>query len=268
MSGLMGYAQSSQNYIEVTPAKDFSGKIKFRLSAKSEYQVEGATFESKGWDGKSLTYVPTAEKVRIVGDVILFKSETLSAIDLGHTQVLDSLIVSDSKLTELDLKVNKSIRYLDAQFLSLERIDLSGCAKLEEADLSFGDKLVEVKLNGCVGLRKLKLTKCIVLPQIDLQDCENLERLMLISSPLTKLDLTKNTKLKSFDCTFSKIEELPIDHLNDLEWFDCSSSPVKGIVLSNKSNLTKVVATSCALSQLKLTNCPLLKEVYVQKNNL
>ncbi len=185
--------------------------------------------------------------------------------DLSHNQQLESLTLGfyvdndpvvdaypDNHFQILNFSNNPNLKYITAQNVGLQQIDLSQNHNLESIGLSFNQTLSTIDLSNNINLRILFLNRCN-LGAIDVTNNINLEYLILgqnvnyapfqsyTPNHIQNIDVSQNPKLKALGIDDNQITNIDIQNNQLLESFLCSNNPITDIDLSLAPNLQYVV---------------------------
>ena len=106
------------------------------------------------------------------------------------------------------------------------------------------------------------------LTSLDVSRNTNLEYLSCRSNQLTSLDVTKNTALVELDCRKNQLTSLDLSNNTALEILYCGSNQLTSLDLSNNTGLELLVCDSNQLTSLDLSNNTALKDLYCDSNQL
>ncbi len=200
----------------------------------------------------------------------------LQTVSLGANAVIENFTVINSNISSLEL----------LEYTSLENIDISNSKAMTELDVSGLSGLKSLNLTGSVNLCTLNI-KDSGLEYVDVSDCEQLEHinawgsqlsfidfadnsamtdLWLGSTPLTSLDVSKLTNLKTLrlqQCT--GITSLDVSSLVMLEELDVSGcTGITALGVSNNYSLSIFNAYESGLAGIDVSRCPNLTTLTLQ----
>lgn len=101
-----------------------------------------------------------------------------------------------------------------------------------------------------------------------IEDFASLETLYCYNEALTKIDLTKNTKLKDLDISSNKISTLDLSQNKALTSLNCSYNSLADLNISNNLALTTLKCNSNSLTNLNISGNLALKTLDCGSNNL
>ena len=143
---------------------------------------------------------------------------------------LDSLDIQGNRIDNLDLSMNKNLRYLNCSNNYLTSLDVSNYTALE---------YLQCSSNQLTGL--------------DISNNTALEHLECIGNQLTSLDVSNNTALAELICGEAQLTSLDVSNNTALENLECSENQLTSLDLSN----------NIALYYISLCDMPTLHEVRV-----
>ncbi len=269
---LMGEAQ----IIRMTTIAQVGSSMSFNLAA-----AEDNTKASIDWgDGNFQEYTIgqafteprgeiKGENIVIKGDVRRFNctASKLKSLDVSECPKLEVLMAGFNYLTEqISFAKNTELLNLELFQNNLKGIDISNCTKLQRLVIS-ANFLSEVEVTQC--------------PDLDYLDCARM-------SKITRLDLSKNSKLKSLtitDCAISdlklpasapltemllagnKLTKLDLSAFNKLSNLDCSKNSQLETLTLNAPELTQLLVMETKVTDINLANSPLLEYLMLTGSN-
>ena len=196
----------------------------------------------------------------------------LKTIDLSHNPKLEVLWCICNEIEALDLSHNTELREFSCFGNQLSSLDLSHNAKLQALLIGnqvngteYGNNISSLDLSH----NPLLETLCCGyngMTSLNIQNCSELMRLNCSRSSISKLDISHNVKLKSFDYWNAGNE--------GLTGIDLSNNPLLTYVnVSANSNLTSVTLGShiylsylgvqnTAITSVDISGCPIISQVY------
>lgn len=231
----------------------------------------------------------------------------IRSVNLSNNKKITTFKAVDSNLGRLELKDNNMLKNINITATNLMRIDLSGAPNLsvfsykpknnnkyalEKIDLSKNINLKEIYIKGNiyrtdrgdrierVGTKEIILgeNKNIetininhtLLEEIDLTGCPSLIELTCEKTKISKLDLSKNTKLLKLYCgeyggynyIKGEIKELILKNANQLRYIDCKGNKLDNIDFSDCKSLISLDTRENNLKSLDLSNSPDIKALY------
>ncbi len=163
---------------------------------------------------------------------------------------------------------NKGVKYITAQSLGLEEIELNNATGLIELSL-YWNNLQEIDLTGLSSLSVLKLSHNNQLKTIIWGEHPELWGLNLgYTSYNAPLDLRCFPNLIDLDVSGNTYKELNLSGCPSLKTLYASDNSLQSVVLSDNPQLTFLQLSGNALQNLDLSGCPSLKSLYAYNNNL
>lgn len=130
---------------------------------------------------------------------------------------LESLDCQNNRLTELDVRQNRELKYLHCAFNRIRSLDVSGLGKLIS---------LVCENNGMTAL--------------DLTGCTALEIIYCRSNNLPKVDFSSNTSLKFIETFDNRLTEVDLSMLSNLEFVHLDHNRLTHLDLSKNTNLSPI----------------------------
>lgn len=252
--------------ISVTEAKDITKLVLWkRLSNK--YYPTGVT------DFTGIEYMVNL-------DTLDAQSNAFTTIDLSKNINLKSLNLSNTAITELNLKGLVWLKDLDLGATNVAALDLSDNALLEVMQVS-GAKLTELNLEhqtalkvlncsyNAIGKLNVSANKALTglycsgngMTELNISGLTGLLRLSCDHNALTSLDATANTGLTILNCGRNHLTDLKVAGLSHLTNLSCPlNSNLGTLSLTGLTSLNYLHCFKTAVTSLDLTPC---KSLYV-----
>ena len=106
------------------------------------------------------------------------------------------------------------------------------------------------------------------LTRLDVSKNTKLTVLYCESNQLTSLDLSKNTALTELNCQYNQLTSLDLSQNTALTMLDCALNPLTSLDVSNNTALTDLNCKSNQLTGLDLSKNTALKALYCSNNQL
>lgn len=236
----------------------------------------------------------TGDTIRIYGQLTKFdctKSDLTSFSIKGQSN-LQKLLINDNKLTSenLNLAEAPNLEIIDIANNSLTVLDLRSFEKLqiftandnkELGTVLFKDgsnALSQISMSGCdishfypISLPKLTALNLANNSLMDIAIEENypsLSSLDISGNYLNEIDITKCSKLYSFNCANNKFTEIDNTHCPELVTLSCSNNQIKTLNLVHNPKLTNLGCDNNLLTKLDVSVLPSLTRLYCSGNKL
>jgi Leucine-rich repeat (LRR) protein len=136
------------------------------------------------------------------------------------------------------------------------------CNKIADLDLSMNTKLQEVYAYDN-DLRSIDVTGCkdLILLHVGYDGVCN-------KNKLTKLDISKNHKLKTLDCSYNLLTEIDVSNNQDLESLRCQVNQIIELDLSNNIHLEQLEVWTNQLKALDISICKSLTKLNFAVNQI
>lgn len=153
---------------------------------------------------------------------------------------LESLNCSSVGITELDLKNNQKLKYLDCTYNSeLTALDISYNVNLEELHC-YETGISELSVSSNSALRRL--------------DCNN--------TNISSLDVSNNKKLFALNCENTNVSQLDLSHNPELYEVYVTNTPMTQIDVTKNPELVHIRVSGTGITELNLKNNPKLAALY------
>ncbi|MBR1462558.1 MAG: leucine-rich repeat protein [Prevotella sp.] len=212
-------------------------------------------------------------------------------ITLGEIETITEINVDETDIASLKgIEFFTALKILEARWIPIETIDLSGNTNLEELYLQ-DNKLTALNVSSNTNLKILvcnanELTTLDISNNIDLEylTCSNnkityisglngtegvaLKGLYCSNNKLSYLE--PNKELQALDCRNNSITYLYLNDYNKLQQVDCSDNSIgDSYSFSNCPLLYTISMNNCNTTTMdKISNCSSLRDLYVNDNEL
>ena len=179
---------------------------------------------------------------------------------------LESLDVTYTGLTQLDVSKNLNLVTLNCGRNNLTSLDVSKNTKLENLYCR-DNNLTSLNISNNTNLKYLACDKN-KLTNLDVSNNTNLRYLECPNNKLTKLDLRNNPNLVMLNISKNNLTSLELGEKLVLEWLHCQSNNLTQIDVSKTPMLETFNIAGNKLKKLDLKNCRALDSLNVSSNNL
>ena len=165
---------------------------------------------------------------------------------------LIELIVSNNKLTSLDISQNTALLYLDCNYNQLTSLDLSNNTALETLEC-YNNQLtaLDVSANTALTLLNVNNNK---LTSLDVSKNTALKFFKCADNQLASLDVSKNTALETLNCYVNQLTSLDVSVNTALTNLDCNSNQLTSLDVSSNTKLTSLQCHYNQLTNLNMRN--------------
>ena len=190
---------------------------------------------------------------------IFFKNIKCNNLQLIHCPAkLKKVGIRNSEVKKLKISSNSIVEVWmptvdhimetrsDVQPCVVERIDVSGCKKLER---------LHCEMTG-------------VLSKLNVRGCSNLTELRCSSGKLTKLDVSQNKRLRFLRCNNNQLKELNFSSNKRLTYLECSRNKLKKLNVYQNKKLTVIECKKNCLTSLDLSQNKKLEWVTFRNNKI
>lgn len=164
------------------------------------------------------------------------------------------------------VKIDKA-HFPDEAFMAYikKNVDKNGDGKLSVAEIKAVKKLL-VRRSSIANLKGVELFVNLTyldcntnkLTKLDVSKNTKLENLNCSGNALTKLDLSKNKKLKSLNCKSNKLKSLNLSKNTALENLSCNENALTKLTLGAHKKLFNLSCVENNLKTLNIKGCPRL----------
>lgn len=269
------------------------------IGPEEGYNEYGAFIESL--DG--IEYMTNLESLRIEAcdwdNVNGLYTGKLKKVDLSKNVALKELYLTYCPLNELNVSSLVNLEKLDCSSCFLESLDLSNNTRLthlrcgmdnalEELDLTNNPELIELCCGhdgtGRIFVQDYPEGRDLMhgnkLTRLDLSRNTKLEVLDCVANFLTELDLSANTNLKVLYCSANKLTKIDLSRNQKLVFADMGTdlggitfpthlgNYLSSMDFSNHPELENLRLSANSLTHLGLSGCPKLRELICDHNEL
>ena len=185
---------------------DAAARIK---TSKTNFPDKTIRKLAKSYDKNKDGYLSEKEIKKVKSIEIEFTEiETLKGIE-KFSSLEELTLVSVKKLKTLDFSACKKLKKLTITYAPhLKKIKFGNINTLREITIGNCKKLQEVDVKQQTNLKVLRLNILPKVKSINLKKNVKLQKLQLFNIPISKIDLSKNTKLNRFGCGGTKLNKL------------------------------------------------------------
>ena len=261
-------AESSADWLSVTPASGTVGEQAVELSATRNFRASARTAYADlacGEQSVRLTVTQTAAS----GD-----TDFTAQFDEAFAQELQKqgIIADAGHITPKDMEKIATITSLDVSGSYDNPGTLTSLRGIEYfeslTDLNcIYNQLTSLDLSRNTALTELK---CYYnqLTELDVSRNTALTELRCDYNQLTSLDVSRNTALTYLDCNNNQLTELDVSRNTALTELDCSGNPLTTLDISMNTALTKLYCAINELTTLDVSRNTALTELNCANNEL
>jgi len=252
--------------------------------------------------------IQVSEAVAFKGDIQAGNVNISDMTGLEAFVNITRLICSSNRITNLDLRTNASLKYLECEYNnlteldvthnlalqtlrckenSIDKLDVSNNKSLKLLDCSYNFiKVLNFSENSALAhlqcsfnnIRNLDLSvnaslgylECTYNFLMDLDVTHNLalQTLHCDNNFLKKLDLSANKSLKDLHCHYNEITSLNVTANTSLLYLECGVNMLSNLNLSANRNLIYLHCGFNQLTELDISGMASLEDLYCNKNAL
>ena len=176
------------------------------------------------------TYIITISGTNITHLNCYEVNNPFTSLDVSKNNNLKELNCANNQLTSLDISKNTELITLNCMFNRLKNLDVSNNIKLMELFCA-ANPLTSLNLKKNASLTKLICGDNLL--NLDTSGATALEELICKKNPLlTKLDVSKNTKLKRLDCGENQLTSVKISKNSEITALHCGYNQLSAEALN------------------------------------
>jgi len=222
-------------------------------------------YDRPEWWGPGYVYWCDAEIYkRVIRLGILYGLSGDVSLDLP---MIDSLDITSSQLTSLDLTKMSALKYLRVNDTELTSLDLSNNIGLTDLYVHQNRQFTSLILPNSTALTTI-YAPMNQLPVLDVSNNTGLAILYVFENQLTSLDLTNNTALTDLSVSYNQLTELDVSNNTALENLYVAYNQFVTLDVSNNTALTTLGTTNNPITALRLPNSPMLRYLHANSNKL
>ncbi|MBQ9667843.1 MAG: leucine-rich repeat protein [Prevotella sp.] len=168
----------------------------------------------------------------------------LTSIDLSHNTNLRELEIYMNKLTDLDVSQNTKLTKLDCRQNLIASLDVSKCPDLETLN--------------CSGRDSYSLSP---MTSLNVSGCTKLKSLSCAYAQLTTLDVSTCTALTSLTCGNNVLNTINVSGLANLSYINCWYNALTSINLEGCANLNTFYFNNNPIASIDLSECPAINRI-------
>jgi len=231
--------------------------------------IEGVqTIDIAGRDINDFTGIEAFEGLtRFVYDNGINGGSTLTALDLRNSKGLETLSITGTRLNDLKLEGLTNLNTAVVQYTELTDFDFF-LPRLRALTIKNNAKLTRINLPEALDLFSVFVENCPVLSTLNFTDSWGLERVGLLNTGLTSLDISKNLYLVSLYSENTNISTLDISQNAGLQELIMINNKLTTLDVSANDLLFTLVVNGNALQNLNVSNNRFLRSLNVSDNNI
>ena len=190
---------------------------------------------------------------------------------------LTYIYAENNNLTYLDVSKCPKIEYIRCDSDKTQIICADGYIPIDYVhfpDANFRDCILDDVAGNCLlntnmyNLTNINVSSRDIADLTGIEYLTELQALTCHENKLTKLDLSKNPKLKWLDCAVNSITELNITDCNALTYINCAGNQITKLNLDNCPELVDLNCDMNLLTSLNVSTCRYLKWLHCHDNNI
>lgn len=193
-------------------------------------------------------------------ETLIVSGTKLTSLDISKATSLKDLCVWSDKMTSLNVSKYKKLKGLRLYCKALTSLDVSKNKNLEILRVQSA-KLKPVKVNKNTKLKELSIDSSKKIKSVDTGKNKKLTALSLTNMKIKKIDITKNKKLTGFACYGTKVSSLNLKKHTKLTTLNVSNTKLKALDLSKHTKLISLDVSNTKISSLNLKKAKGLLEI-------
>ena len=247
----------------------------FRAVVKT-YDTDGNDYLSEYEISRVINVVCEGKKINSIKGIEYFtavqglwcKDNNIKSMDLSENKDLHGVWCSGNPLTSLDFSGNPELEWVYCFDCKLKSLDFSNNPKMAYLECNTNKELSKLVLSNNDKLEHLMCGTC-ALTELDLSANPNLTHLDAFRNKMTKLNISKNTKLKRLDIWDNpQLGNVSVSHLPELQYYSCANNGVTKLDVTHNPQLQKLVCSYNDLTSLDLSKNPRLAYLDCGDNQL
>ena len=229
-----------------------------------EYNLINEGYDTGTPDG----YVPTAniESIEDLHLHIIVNGGIKDLTGIQDFRDLQSLIVIDHQLTQLDLSANLKLRYLRCDYNEIDSLDVSMLSELEHLECN-GNPISSLDVTNNPKLETLDVGGGPI-EMLDISNNPDLTRLVCYATELSAINLSENVKLEVLNIGSNKITDLNLTNNPQLIELNCSRNELNELNVSANVDLVYLTCGYNSITNLDVSNNPVLRHIVCYGNDL
>ncbi|MBF4515642.1 T9SS type A sorting domain-containing protein [Flavobacterium sp. ANB] len=184
-------------------------------------------------------------------------TNAIATLNLTGTGNLKNAILNSNQIPSLNLSGNTNLQVLNLDENPTANLNLSGCTALNNLLIQNTD-LVTADFSNCSALTYISNLSS-VLASVNVQGCTALQTLSLNGTavqkaPLTTLNVSGLTNLKSLDCGYNSLTSLDISGCSSLTSLFCIEAPITTLDFSDAPNIETLNVSATGLETIDVSN--------------
>lgn len=243
----LDFSTSSEYYTRIYTLLDISGCTALTIIKRANIAM-GSKFDASGC--VSLMNAPIAfGEMNFSGCTSLpsfYSTYPNSKINFSGCDNISTVYLTNTAVTELDLR---DMKRLESLFLD-------------------GGKLSKINLGGCSRLSSLTISKTL-LKNLDLSACKNLMTVNLDSTDINNLEVSGLKFLDTFRCTRGSVASISFSGCSNLFNVLCYENPhLSSLTVSDCPSIVQVSCNRNILNLFNLSNCDSLQYLDCSDNQM
>lgn len=193
-------------------------------------------------------------------------NEKLTFSDFSSMLNLNTLIISNINLTQIDITKNIKLKHLKTWSNDLTSIDVSQHPSLEYLNISRCD-ISNLDLSKNTQLKYL-FCSSNDLSMLDLSANTMLKTVSCDNNSIRVLDVSNQPQLKVLSCDRNDLTQLDLSKNDSMEHISCSSNNLTDIQFGNKQYINSLYFSNNLLTSIDLSTCTGLYHLYCDNNQL
>ena len=240
------------------------------------YDTDGNGYLSEFEISRVINVVCEGKKINSIKGIEYFtavqglwcKDNNIKSMDLSKNKDLHGVWCSGNPLTSLDFSGNPELEWVYCYDCKLKSLDFSNNPNMAYLECNTNKELSKLVLSSNDKLEHLMCGTC-ALTELDLSANPNLTHLDAFRNKMTKLNISKNTKLKRLDIWDNpQLGNVSVSHLPELQYYSCANNGVTKLDVTHNPQLQKLVCSYNDLTSLDLSKNPRLAYLDCGDNQL
>ena len=273
MPAFMGFHVDAANVVHIDnntfPDDNFRTVVKGYDTDNNDYlsDKEISLVINIHCEGKKITSLKGIEYFTAVQG-LWCKDNKIKTMDLSKNTDLHGVWCSGNPLESLNFENNKELEWVYCYDCNLKELDFSHNPNMAYLECNTNKELSTLNISQNKKLEHLMCGTC-ALTELDLSANPNLTHLDAFRNKMTKLNISKNTKLKRLDIwDNTELGNISVSHLPELQYYNCAHNGVTKLDVTQNPQLQKLVCSYNRLTSLDLSKNPRLAYLDCATNQL
>ncbi len=192
------------------------------------------------------------------------------ATGLEYFTNLQSLRISDTNLTTLNLPALLQLNSLSCSYSELESVNISQVPNLKELSLGYNKipSLDAINLQNTTQIERLNLGNCLISGPVDLTGFTQLKFCSIGGNSITAIDMTGLVNLEDLTISYNNLTSIDLTSLSNFKYLVATANQLTDVDVSQNPRLTHLYLRYNQLTTIDLSHNPNFFYLNIRDNNL